>query len=158
MFYRSTLFPPKWITIMKRLLLCSLALTSCLLSTLAGAETVYKWVDDEGVTHFTAHPPKNRKSDAMRTSTGRSEPIDYSKQFPQEGSNNAQSNVAESPRGAPSQEELDEACRRARENLKMIEEGRRIAVTDDNGEQRYLDQQEIDQRAEQARQIRDRAC
>lgn len=143
---------------MKSVLLCSLALAGLLMSTLAGADTVYKWVDDEGVTHFSAHPPKSRQSDQMRTQTGHSEPVDYSQRFRAEEEQPDTSNEATANREGPSQQELDEACEAARENLAMIEGGRRIAVTDENGERRYLNQDEIDERAEQARQVRDRAC
>ncbi|WP_341938976.1 DUF4124 domain-containing protein [Marinimicrobium sp. C2-29] len=143
---------------MKSVLLCSLAVAGVLMSTLAGADTVYKWVDDEGVTHFSAHPPKNRQSDQMRTRTGHSEPVDYSQRFKAEEEQSDTSNEATANREGRSQQELDEACEAARENLAMIEGGRRIAVTDENGERRYLNQDEIDERAEQARQVRDRAC
>lgn len=145
---------------MKSVLLCTLAVAGLLMSSLAGADTVYKWVDDEGVTHFSAQPPKNRKSDQMRTSTGHSEPVDYSSQFQSEDEED-QDDVRDETAGnqeEPSQEQLDEACEAARENLAMVERGGRIAVTDEDGERRYLDQDEIDERAEEARQIRDQAC
>lgn len=147
---------------MKSVLLCNLALAGLLMSTLAGADTVYKWVDDEGVTHFSAHPPKNRQSDQMRTKTGHSEPVDYSRRFRAEDDGerdqtDSQNQTAANQAG-PSQEELDEACEAARQNLALVERGGRIAVKDENGERRYLDQDEIDERAEQARRIRDRAC
>lgn len=145
---------------MKSVLLCSLAVSGLLMSSLAGADTVYKWVDDEGVTHFSAHPPKNRQSDQMRTRTGHSEPIDYSQQFQAEGEQDQAdtSNEAAANQRDVSQQDLDRACEDARENLAKIERGGRIMVTDDNGERRYLNQDEIDERAEQARQVRDRAC
>lgn len=32
----------------------------------AMAETIYRWVDSEGVTHFSAQPPQGRQADSLR--------------------------------------------------------------------------------------------
>ena len=143
---------------MKHPLLAVLAITLCATPLTGLADQVYRWVDDEGVTHFTSHPPKGRPSETLRTQTGHSEPVDYSSQYPRPKteSNTAQSasEVAEQP----SPQELDEACRRARQNIQTLQDGGRIAVEAEDGSARYLDEQERAERLEQARQIMDRAC
>jgi len=45
--------------------LATAPLTLCLAAGVAGAETVYKWVDDAGVTHFSQQPPKGKKAVAI---------------------------------------------------------------------------------------------
>lgn len=32
----------------------------------AMAETIYRWVDSEGVTHFSAQPPQGRQAETLR--------------------------------------------------------------------------------------------
>lgn len=132
------------------------ALLAGLTTLPALAEDVYRWVDDEGVTHFTAHPPKSRQSDQLHTQTGHSEPVDYSKQYstgdepPQER--------ADSQNQGPSQAELDDACQRARDNLRTLERGGRIAEQTEDGSRRYLSEEDKAERAERARQIIEETC
>lgn len=132
------------------------ALLAGLATLPAQAENVYRWVDDDGVTHFTAHPPKNRQSDQLRTQTGHSEPVDYSKQYPAEEAQNQER--ANSQNQGPSQAELDDACQRARENLRTLEQGGRIAEEAEDGSRRYLSEEEKAERAERARQTVEETC
>ncbi|MGD8177240.1 DUF4124 domain-containing protein [Marinimicrobium sp. ARAG 43.8] len=120
----------------------------------AQAEQVYRWVDDEGVTHFTAHPPQNRPAEALRPKTGHSEPVDYSQRFPTPDDHPLSSDRDSQPEGEPSQpENQQQACSQARENLTILERGGRIAVQDDNGEPRFLNQEEVSERTATARQL-----
>ncbi|WP_169449462.1 DUF4124 domain-containing protein [Marinimicrobium agarilyticum] len=132
------------------------ALLGGLVTLPALAEDVYRWVDDEGVTHFTAHPPKNRQADQLRTQTGHSEPVDYSQQYP-DRKESSEERPSDQNQG-PTQAELDDACQRARENLQTLEQGGRIAEEAEDGSRRYLSEQEKTERAERARQIVEDAC
>lgn len=138
-------------------LLALVALT-LILPLNASAEQVYRWVDDEGVTHFSAHPPKGRASESLQTQTGHSEPVDYSSQYPRPKTQSNPPQSASAVAEQPSPQELDEACRRARQNVQTLQDGGRIAVEAEDGSARYLDEQERAERLEQARQIMDRAC
>lgn len=131
-----------------------LALVSLALATHTHAETIYQWADENGVTQFTAQPPQGREYRRVQARTGHSEPVSYSQ---------TEADEEQTPRGAadtvgPSQEELDQACRVAIQNLETLERGGRIAVEDDNGDRRYLDEDELAERAEEARQMQEQAC
>lgn len=117
------------------------------------AEKIYRWVDDEGVTHFTAHPPKNRDSDLVRVQTGRSDPVKNEEAAAEDQSANADQS------GAATQQSRNDAyrCSVAQENLKVLETSARVQVQED-GEIRYLDEEEQRERAEQARQIIAESC
>ncbi|WP_286804138.1 MULTISPECIES: DUF4124 domain-containing protein [unclassified Marinimicrobium] len=143
---------------MKHPLLAVLAITLCATPLTGLADQVYRWVDDEGVTHFTSHPPKGRPSETLRTQTGHSEPVDYSSQYPRPEPEQPEPQSAASNVEQPSKQELDEACQRARQNLETLERGGRIAVETEDGSRRYLGEEELSERAETARQIMDRAC
>lgn len=134
--------------------------SSVLFTAGASAETVYQWVDDEGVTQFGSQPPRGRDYRQIRTQTGHSEPIDYSSRYGQEeNSNEGQDSERQSQEAnTPTEAELDEACRTARQNLERLERGGRITVEDENGERRYLNEEEQAERAEQARRIQEQAC
>ena len=48
----------------------ALALAGALLPAAAGSATageIYRWVDDEGVTHYTQHPPADRSAERLET-------------------------------------------------------------------------------------------
>lgn len=117
------------------------------------AEKIYRWVDDEGVTHFTAHPPKNRESELVRVQTGRSDPVKKPEATPE-------SQSANTNQGDPAtQQSRDDAyrCSIAQENLRVLQTSARVQVQE-NGEIRYLDEEEKRERTEQARQIINESC
>lgn len=135
-------------------LYCFLMLAMLALSGAApAAEKIYRWVDDEGVTHFTAHPPKNRESEVVRVQTGSSDPVPPPATASEEQPANADQD------GAAAQQSRNDAyrCSIARENLKVLQTSARVQVQED-GEIRYLNEEEQRERAEQARQIIAESC
>lgn len=136
-------------------------LTTALLlfGPLVAADEVYRWVDDEGVTHFSAQPPKNRQSDRMNTKTGHSDPIDYRGRFsasdPEEGEEGESDNEAPGP---SAEADMREACQTARQNLQKLERGGRIAETADDGTRRYLTEEQREARMERAREAIEKTC
>jgi len=52
----------------------------------------------------------------------------------------------------------EENCERARAALRTLESGQRIARTDKDGERYYMDEQQIAQEAERARQVVQKEC
>lgn len=152
---------------MKTPWLLLLLLGSLLSSAQLSAESIYRWVDDEGVTHFTAHPPKNRESTLIsskkRSSAGKARSAN-SPQVEPAVENGQDAEAAQTAAGegerlrvGPSEEQRREACRRALENLELLEAGRRVQIEDGDGF-RYLTEAEQAERLEQARRIRDQAC
>lgn len=117
------------------------------------AEKIYRWVDDEGVTHFTAHPPKNRESEVVRVQTGRSDPVKNEEKASEEQPAKADQSEA------AIQQSRDDAyrCSVAQENLKVLQTSARVQVQEGD-EIRYLNEEEQRERAEQAQQIIAESC
>lgn len=131
------------------LMLALLALSS----TGHAAEKIYRWVDDEGVTHFTAHPPKNRESDLVRVQTGHSDPVEAPETSPENEPASA------NPTNTANEQSLKnpERCSVARKNLKVLQTSARVQIQEE-GEIRYLDEAEQEARAEEARQAIAESC
>ncbi len=95
----------------------------------------------------------------MRTHTGHSEPVDYSSQYSgKEVEETTESQNGNDDSQELSQQEVDQACQTARQNLETLERGGRITIETEDGSRRYLDEEEIRERAESARQIMENAC
>lgn len=112
-------------------------------NTPAQGREVYRWVDEDGVVHFTQNPPKAGEYDKYRpnigkvgtvTPPGRQASIDVSAQQPQISTTEA---ARETP-GLDAQE-LALACIRARENIVLLEPDTRLLVPDDDGGTRGLE-------------------
>lgn len=112
------------------------------------ADTIYRWTDDNGVTHFTAHPPRDRESTRVNTrSGGRSVPVDTTRQS---------THTPAEPEPAQSQAQADspaneEPCQIARQNLSTLEAGGRIRVDGGADGPRFLGQEERLERLEETR-------
>jgi len=137
-----------------RLLMMVTGLTILMLnSTNLTAEEVYKWVDAEGVTHYQAHPPKNREAQSIQTKTGHSAPIKYNTNT---GKAVAQKVTDSTPTTASKKD--PELCSKAQANLRTLQQHSRVRTTDENGELRYLAPEEIEQRKQNATRIVGEAC
>ena len=119
--------------------LIALCLSAGLTLILTGyADTYYKWVDDENVTHYSKHPPADRESTKIQTSGSRSAhpPTAVSRPATQDSQSSTQQVAAGTPIKNP------EICKRARANLKTMQESARIRQKDEYGEVRLLSEEE----------------
>lgn len=111
------------------------------------ADEIYKWVDDDGTTHFTAQPPTDRQYEVITPSAGRVGTVDPTAP-PENEDDSADASgdvpeVAEVEVGEPDPEEVARRCDQARENLFWLTERRRVNVRDEEtGEDRWLDDDE----------------
>lgn len=120
------------------------------------AKNYYKWTDKEGVTHYTARKPHNTEVEAISVSTGL--PRDSSGQ-PIQVEDEAPASAAETQAAADPEANKDpERCEAATKNLKIINENARIRERTEDGSTRFLTQEEIKQRKEQAQQAIDESC
>jgi len=135
-----------------RLLTMVTGLTILMLnSTILAAEEVYKWVDDKGVTHYQAHPPKNQAAKSIQTKTGHSAPVKYNTQTDK-------TVVQKGTEPEPASKKDPELCSKAQANLSTLQQYSRVRTTDENGELRYLAPEEIEQRKQNATRIVGEAC
>lgn len=135
-----------------RLFVAALVTSLCLLASNStyAAKSYYKWVDENGVTHYSAHPPGERKSTKVRTTNLKpnSNSTAASQTTPNSSSNEdtAASPEEEEPKKDPA------LCKQARENLKIMEENSRIKVKDGD-DYRFLADDEIKKRKQEANKI-----
>ena len=133
---------------MKKLFTLAFCLAGLMTVNQTMAATVYKWVDESGVTHFSEHPPKNTETTLIKPKTGHSEPVNYDdkgKALSEEASKAA----AESKEAAEKLAEAmkdPERCASARKNLETLQNNARVKVKGEDGEYRFLTQDEMQDR------------
>lgn len=129
---------------MKRLgsILCMATLIS--LGSLATADTFHRWVDENGVTHYSKTAPQGRQSETISTTTGTPA---------QQSAPMAEPAPADHHETSTSSADEVQAkwCQQHRENLDILQNKDRVQQQDpDTGEMRTLTEAE---RAEMIKQI-----
>ncbi len=134
-------------------------------SSLAVAGKIYKWVDEQGNTHYSQQPPNNRSTQMnIPSSPSRSTPATSSNR--KEATQKLLDAIA-TERAAKTEakdksekkaERLKTNCSNARKRVASLEMGgRRFDVTE-QGERRYLDDAEVKKRLAAAQKLRSKWC
>jgi hypothetical protein len=146
--------------LLRGLLCCSLVGTS--------AAQVFKWVDEEGVTHYGERSPQGQKAQPVETkpitapvpgsSPGGTQDSEYWKdknlQFQQRRIQREQ----QAEREQQEAQERQRLCNVARDNLRQMESARRVYDLNEKGERVYLDEARRSTSIEQARGRVTRSC
>ena len=144
----------------------SLTLTLWLagLPGLAMSASVYKWTDENGVTHFGDRQPVGSKAEQVNVRSGTSSAASDNRPTPQEQLENVEERqaAAEEQRKETAAEEArrkqrEANCATARSNLEIIASNARIRVEED-GEQRYLSPEEIAEKRAEFEEIAAENC
>jgi hypothetical protein len=126
-------------------LLSIATLVTALLAATPGvaAEKYYKWVDAQGITHYSSRPPHNQDATTVRTTNLKP---DAAPATP------AGDTVAAAPDAAPAAvpEKSPERCDIGRNNLRTINENPRVRTKTDDGSFRYLEPAEIEEQRQRA--------
>ena len=131
----------------------ALLLAGALITSPAIASKVYKWVDENGVTNFGEHPPKNAKAQVIKPNTGHSEPVNYDTPAPEQSAERAQ--VQEQPQASLKN---PERCEIAQRNLKTLQNFGRVRVPNEDGSFHYLTEEEQQERLKETQQAVDESC
>lgn len=138
---------------MNKIILMLTLLLMAVAPGMAMSASVFKWTDENGVTHFGDRQPMGANSETVHVRSGTLSGTENSRPSPQQRlgelqerqkaeSENEQKSLAETAR----QKQRDANCENARSNLKIIENNARIRI-EEEGEMRYLTPDEIaDQR------------
>ncbi len=130
------------------------ALAICLtLAAPAQASSFYKWVDENGVTHYSARPPEDRPSQEVDVRTGetresgddpqQAEPA-LATEEDEAGDEELKQELAQEKERIEQQNQ--ENCEIARRNQFNLKHRDRIRITDeDTGEERYLTPEELEE-------------
>ena len=142
---------------MKRLFVLALCMAGLTLASQSFAAKVYKWVDADGVTHFSEHPPKNTQTEVIKPKTGHSEPVNYESAAP-----------AGDDGAAAGQQQADEAmaqalkdptrCAAARKNMETLRNFGRVKVKGEDGSFHFLTSEEQQERIQSTQQAIDESC
>jgi hypothetical protein len=140
----------------------TLATLLALTPALGVAQSVYKWTDENGVTHFGDRQPSGKQSERVSIKTGR--PSGDSRQSPQERlgemeeqQRQEQQRADESAAERAQRKQREAACETARSNLDIIERNSRIRVEED-GEQRFLSPEEINEKRQEFQTMVEENC
>lgn len=133
----------KQVNITKALGLCSILLlfgTSAAVS----AETLYRWIDDKGnQVNSDRPPPTGIEYEVISTSSSMVRKVDSEEGAVPKTVNSSPGNQFESEQTEQRViEKNPEYCARARDNLAQLDTRARIRMRDDNGEVRYLNEDE----------------
>ena len=138
----------------------------------AGADTIYRWVDDNGVINYTQQKPRGREAVAIRTgsekrSTQTAEPLPPpppTSAATGEPLNPEQERMLKGLRAAEQQRQEEiarikaENCQRSRDVLTRLTLKNRIRVRGEDGEYRIMPEDERQKRISEAQQNIARYC
>jgi hypothetical protein len=126
------------------LLLLTILATSGFSTSSIGKETLYKWVDTNGVTHYSANRPMEQTAEKLAITDDSPSGIDPTEDTEAENTEVIPVSVAEPQ--APSQKN-PQKCAQARLQLQQMAEHARIRAPDETtGEPRFLTEQEKEAR------------
>ena len=147
----------------------SALLVAGLIGLMAAAEaaaqdqTIYKWVDAEGVVHYDARPPADgnyeeidiRTREAVNSGSGNGEaPADAQQAEPEQA---PPGQAATEPAG-PDPEVVAERCKQARDNMEKLNQRNNLLVRDDDGEPHVISSEERQQMLDEAQKFVDEWC
>ncbi len=127
-----------------RWLLAAAIFAGMLFSGAAGAEGVYKWVDDQGHVHFGGEPPAGKKAEKLNTQSSAATPASPT----QGGSWQEQLQLSNERRqlarekeqdAAKRQQENNQRCLAARNAIDTLNRDRPIYRVNSQGEREYID-------------------
>lgn len=138
------------------------ALFGALLATPVMAAQYYKWIDDQGVTHYTETPPPETAKGATevkvqtRTPSGAEAAVEnLQKQREAATKSLTDAEKKKTPeKTSPSKADKAanaERCKKLQANLVIMETNGRVSELDEKGEKRYLTEEEKTKRMDDAR-------
>lgn len=130
------------------------------LSSSTMAAQVYKWVDAQGITHFSAQPPQGQTAQTLNTVTPPPKPVAAES----DASENSESLVAQEKidrkvkqQVAEQEAERKRYCETLQTNLAQLQNNPRVRV-EENGEVRRLKEEERQSRIAETKQKIEENC
>ncbi len=131
---------------------------------MAMSASVYKWTDENGITHFGDRQPVGANSETVNVRSGTSSSAAANRPSPQkrlgefqEQQQKEADREKETAVEAARRKQRVANCESARSNLKVIDSNARIRI-EENGEMRYLDPEEIAEQREKLEEIAAENC
>jgi hypothetical protein len=133
------------------------ALTALALSAAAQAAQIYKWVDDQGVTHFDAQPPAGRQTQQIDIQKPPTAPAasDNSKSAMEAEAEQREINNAVKKKVAQQDARRAEDCKILRTNLAQLQNNPRVREQVEGGLKRLSEDERQGRIAETQKAIND---
>ncbi|AHI29326.1 DUF4124 domain-containing protein [Marinobacter similis] len=142
----------------------TLSLLLAVLPSVSMGASVYKWTDENGVTHFGDRQPNGAQAEKVNVRSGSASPSSTNRPSPTERVNaleEQEQEAAEQRRQSAAEEarqkQREANCSTAQANLDVMARNARIRIEED-GEQRYLTPEEIAQKRTQFEEIVTESC
>jgi len=115
-----------------RALLLALVLAPLLVPG-AHATRTYKWVDDDGVTHYSQHPPPDREAKVIEPNVAL--PSDAEASNGKAGANDSEGGreTAADETGGDEPGDMEAYCTQLRDQLQILNSSRDVQVQNDDG-------------------------
>ncbi len=149
---------------MRILFLASILMIGIATSDSVVAKEFYKWVDDNGATHYTVTPPKDRPSTRVNTQVGgsggkgKSNAIPTSRVLPGDEAGSAPKVPSPKQAQAAAAPVDPQRCQVAQSNIATLQNNARIRVTEPDGSIRYLSEAERNEKMMEAEAAMRESC
>lgn len=137
----------------------TLALALLLAAPGAGAQAIYQWKDEKGVTHFSEHPPPDDRAKASKVAPKVTPPGNPGAYNPEAWrARDAEAKQRQVERGKGEQVEArdrarrEAACNRARGRLSMLQNTQIIYKDNSDGTRTFMDDKQRDAEMGRARE------
>lgn len=100
-----------------------------LLVPVAEAARTYKWVDENGVTHYTQYPPPDKEAQVIEPDIG----IPSDTGGDADGDGQQQSAGATGDQAGSGPKTMDQYCSQLRDQLKLLNSGKAVRVKNEDG-------------------------
>ena len=143
---------------------CLIATALMGLAAAVPGQQVYKWVDEKGVTQYTATPPPSGKAQAIKTQPANSSTGPRAKSW-QEQEIEFKARQVERAEAQHKQELAERqaaqrrlACASAQRNLQILEEQRPVYTVNEKGGRQFLDDVQRAEAMRKAREFVEQQC
>ena len=137
-----------------RVALVGLGLTVAAMA--AATETIFTWIDDDGVQHFSAQPPEGRDYRIVQMlGSGAVPAADEADSAP---AASPPPRLSEISPGQPDPDVVRERCAQARDNLEILMQDRPLLMRQEDGEPQPLDDEARQQLIDEAQSFIDEWC
>lgn len=144
--------------------LITASLLSVFLTTSLQASQVYKWVDENGVTHYGERAPAGKAFSTVKTygevpgAEAASQRLQQQRTDTMDAENKHTDTAAQKKIAEEQARIRAENCKGARNNLKTLQENARVRILGDDGEFRYLSEEERQQEIASAKETIAQDC
>jgi hypothetical protein len=140
----------------------AVAALALLAATAAAAQTMYKWVDEKGVTHFSESPPPDGSASKITPRvTPPSSPAAPADDWKAKDAEFRKRQIERSQKeqtDAKSAAKRQSQCDRARSRLSFLRNTGRIYRDNPDGTRTFMDESERDEEMSRAREVEREAC